>query len=306
MLYIISKKYSVSEYILSNIKNTQVEVIFTNDFTGYRSRLLATLSRIESFTPVSFIAIRNWSLSILNKLKQIKTNDTILLWDIVNSVYLKTIAKTIKAEKKNIWYWNPLVKTYSDRKCKFIIQSLKRYYTIFTFDEGDALKYKINFKGEVHSLNLKTYNDSSLYEKNDFYFLGQNKGRTKILDDLQKYFMEKKYNFNFIIYPNGSVDQINYEENLINVIKSKCIVDIVQDKQAGLTIRVLEAAFYKKKLLTNNKNILNSNLYHKENIFILDYDNLKDIDHFMESDFFPIPDNILEKYDINHWVLDFL
>lgn len=46
---------------------------------------------------------------------------------------------------------------------------------------------------------------------------------------------------------------ISYQENLDNIRKSKCIVDVVQKGQIGLTLRPLESLFFKKKLLTNNK-----------------------------------------------------
>jgi hypothetical protein len=99
---------------------------------------------------------------------------------------------------------------------------------------------------------------------------------------------------------------LTYLENLQNVIASRCVVDIVQDGQYGLTIRVFEAAVYQKKLLTNNKTILETDLYNKNNVFILDYDDIETIDDFMQKETIPISNAVLQKYDINIWLQEFL
>jgi 1,5-rhamnosyltransferase len=113
------------------------------------------------------------------------------------------------------------------------------------------------------------------------------------------------YICNFVIYENNS-SKCNYTENLENVIASRCLVDIVKEGQSGLTMRVLEAALYQKKLITNNWTILDTDLYHKNNVFILDYDNLDDIDDFMKREIVPVSEAVLQKYDINHWLKEFL
>lgn len=61
-----------------------------------------------------------------------------------------------------------------------------------------------------------------------------------------------------IRYPKKRLD---YEDVLDYVSQTNCIIEIVQNDTAGPTMRYSEAVFYNKKLLTNNKNIVNFPFY---------------------------------------------
>ncbi len=69
---------------------------------------------------------------------------------------------------------------------------------------------------------------------------------------------------------------IQYDEVLKKVRACDCILEIVQDRQNGLTFRDYEAICYNKKLLTNNKAVLQMKEYNPE--FIQYFQNIKDID----------------------------
>ena len=95
---------------------------------------------------------------------------------------------------------------------------------------------------------------------------------------------------------------MNYADVISMEIKSKCILDIVQPGQRGITWRPLEALFYRKKLITNYKNIKNYDFYRKENIFILGEDNMSIIKSFINSEYVEIPSNIVNKYQWAGWM----
>lgn len=59
-----------------------------------------------------------------------------------------------------------------------------------------------------------------------------------------------------------------YEEFLQHTIQSDIVVEVVQSRQVGITVRALEAMFYHKKLITNNAAIRNTPLYHPCNVLI--------------------------------------
>lgn len=99
-------------------------------------------------------------------------------------------------------------------------------------------------------------------------------------------------------------NNISYSEILNNISQSKCLVDIVQDGQEGLTYRPLEALFYNKKLITNNKTITEYDFYKEENIYILGKD-ARSLKKFIESDFVPWNEKIVKKYTIENWIKNF-
>lgn len=82
---------------------------------------------------------------------------------------------------------------------------------------------------------------------------------------------------------------------------SRCILDSAQDRQNGLTIRVIEALGAKKKLITTNQNIKNYDFYRPENIYI--YDGTFDFSSvFFQSAYQEIPAEIYQKYALRSWL----
>ena len=59
-------------------------------------------------------------------------------------------------------------------------------------------------------------------------------------------------------------------------LSAKCILEIVQKGQVALTLRPYEAVAYNKKLLTNNKTILNFKYYNPK--YMRYFEKVEDID----------------------------
>lgn len=97
---------------------------------------------------------------------------------------------------------------------------------------------------------------------------------------------------------------ISYLENIRNVSRCSCVVDITAG-QAGISLRPLEALFFDKKLITNNKSIKEYSFYHPSNIFVLEEDNLNDLPAFVNAPVSVISKNIKEEFDINTWILNY-
>ena len=64
---------------------------------------------------------------------------------------------------------------------------------------------------------------------------------------------------------------------------AKCILDSAQAGQSGLTIRVFETLGAKKMLITTNKDIVNYDFYHPNNIFILGKDIMDELRSFLDA-----------------------
>lgn len=147
---------------------------------------------------------------------------------------------------------------------------IKNYYllssfncNIYSFDNGDCLKYNFKYKPLVAPF-LK-FNEQK--NESDIYFLGQDKGRKKILDYISKELKNVKVKIEII---DGLSNFKTYDEYIKDIYKTNCILEVLQDGQKGMTIRTIESLLYKKKLITNNVSIKNTPYFKDNNILIVD------------------------------------
>ncbi|WP_429090587.1 hypothetical protein [Aeromonas rivipollensis] len=191
-------------------------------------------------------------------------------------------------------------------------------YLVFSFDSLDCDKYGFNLMSQyIPNRNIvQSYAGGG--NEFDFFFLGMDKGRKRTLHLLSSQLHEMNYvtNFQLKYSPKGLAQKLDkwinknekygmlsYKDNLHMASKSKCIVEIVQEGQSGITLRTLEAAFLKKKLITNNMSILDSELFNDANVMYLDRCDAVDeniLDKFMGQPYSDYSEEILMKYTITH------
>lgn len=242
--------------------------------------------------------LENWK-------KELDKYDTVIIHaSRITSPVVKFISDKYPKIRIIVWYWNPV------SKCEKLEKYPENICDRWTFDERDAKSYSLKYNTQYYFNDVKLNNQSI---DNDVYFIGGDKGRLSMLIDLEKKLNNKGIKTNFhITKTSNKIDnnpifkeRIDYSQNLNFISESKAIVDIVAKGQVGLTLRPLEAMFFNKKLITNDKSIINRDFYNKENIFILDYDNFDKIEYFINSPYIEIPSDILYRYDFNSWIRRF-
>ena len=213
-----------------------------------------------------------------------------------------------------MWHWNKIFKN-EIAPSDTIAQQCEQW----SFDPDDCEKYHLKFNTQYFSkINL----NESLEKKWDVYFLGTDKNKKEKLLKLEEIFklLGKKTNFHVV---KSSLDKVNpritykknisYKENLKNVIQSDIVLDIPISGQKGLTLRVLEALYYKKKLISFNADLKNQFFYHQNNILILDEKDLNDstiynkIKSFIDMPYCEIKENELarEYFSFEKWMQRF-
>lgn len=225
------------------------------------------------------------------------------------SILAPPLVKYIRNNNKYIrvivWYWNPVSKcvhpkVFDELECE-----------IWSFDEKDCRQYEFKYNTQYHFKNIKLDNH---YNEYDVFFLGGDKGRAENLFELEDKLKKNGLKVYFHVTSTGKINKkykkkykkrISYEENLSIISKSKVILDYVSDNQSGLTLRPLESMFYRKKLISNDKNLVNKDFYKKQNIFILGKDNIKDLNNFINTPYSEISETILNKYDFDNWIDNF-
>jgi len=152
----------------------------------------------------------------------------------------------------------------------------------------------------------------------DVFFVGQLKGREITLSKLIKEFKDNKITYHFhLVYGNHYKNEIDnelkgcigdrlmtYKDTLDKINRSRCLLDLTQKGQKGLTLRPIEALIYKKKLITDNIAIKEEAFYNSNNIWIIgDSDEKRSIVDFLNNiPYVPIPYELEQHYHIRKWL----
>lgn len=227
--------------------------------------------------------------------------DTIIIHaSILTSIVVKYLNKKDPNLRIIVWYWNPISKS---EKLEKFSESLCE---VWTFDIHDAKKYNLKYNSQYyfHDIILEKSKET---EK--ILFVGGDKGRYDMLIELQNELSRFNILTDFHITQtskstnsNKYKKRISYNSILKKIAESTAILDIVSEGQSGLTLRPLEALFFEKKLITNDKSMIEWDCYHPNNIFILGIDNLSNLHKFMGSDFYIFPDQKKMYYDFDMWL----
>ncbi len=203
------------------------------------------------------------------------------LWPIKPS-YLKQLRDKYKIKFAIVLY------DYWDSKyakiARYYIENLHFDY-IFSFDPNDCSKYGFEFTN-CHYSKLISECPNDIAVNYDIYFAGNNKNRIDLLHEIYDKIKNNKAVGYFRISEVPKKDQkyseivynknIRYDEVIEEIIFANCILEILQSGQSGATLRYYEAVCYNKKLLTNNKNVVNLPFYNPDYIHV--FEKPEDID----------------------------
>lgn len=167
-----------------------------------------------------------------------------------------------------------------------------------SYSKEDAENLKIN-----HAWN-KVRKDLHIFSSDEKYlwmFVGHASTGADRLNNfkpikeyLSKNFPDKKY---FELIVNGGERFISYEEYIEILGKSRIIVDLYRIKpDEGWSFRISEALVMRKKIITNRSNVKKSEVYHPSRFFIIGDDDIEMMKEFIESEYEPLPDEILNRY----------
>lgn len=196
-----------------------------------------------------------------------------------------------------------LKKEYPQSKLIYMLINVNRYLEIefdkfcpyfdkvITIDEGDAEKYGLELHPFFYSAIAK---EDLMIPESDCFYVGNAKERLDDLLEVYELFSSRglKCDFHIVGVPDEKQKYkesitynkpMNYDDVVCHVKKSKMLLEIMQEGQTSGTLREHEAVVYGKKLITNNKYIINRSFYIPENITV--FEKVEDIDiDFVESE----------------------
>lgn len=288
--------------------------VYSYSIYRFSSRFYKAMVKIVLKTKNDFILkllLGTWALNINNY-------DLIICEGLKGKkwIFEFLIRNKLKKTKIVMWHWNKIFEKEINPK-DVIAQQCEQW----SFDPDDCIVYNLKFNTQYFSPNTHFRKKNKL--KWDTYFLGTDKDRLSVLIKLKE-LLEKnnmKTNFHIVNSPIQKKDSrikykkpISYKKNIKNVKDSRIIIDVPIYGQRGLTLRVLEALYYKKKLITFNNDLKKEMFYNENNILVLNYEELEDIniankiENFLNSEYIDTEKNKYARkyFSFEQWMLRFL
>lgn len=291
-------------------KNVDVELLYL-EFDGYKNGM----QKIQNFLSKSLkgVNLKHTSHFKKSEAKVLPQQDQIVIIrpDFLDDDFLNLL----KSKTKNFtaYYWD------SAQRIKRKQEILHFFDKIYSFDKVDVKAFNLEFITN-YIFETKPLNENPKYL---FFNISGNDDdyRYKQLKQFANYLISKKWNYNFISVfhkPNKDryqhaitiakspvkvIDTVIFVDEVIKLIEEcKILVEFQRKQQIGLSFRVFEALGAKKKLITNNPDIVNYDFYNPQNIFIIDEENPIVPDEFVNSPYAEVPQAIVDKYHIDTWV----
>lgn len=226
----------------------------------------------------------------LNSLLQDQNKEYYII--VVNNAIHKIDISTLNKlhEQKNVHVISLLLDSF-DKLPRNVTKMIRKtdFDLIYSFQKSDCDKYGFKYTNQIYSKDILP--ESSQNVKNDVFFVGLAKNR---IDDIYKVYTlltSKRIKCRFIVIVSKykihklrkkyqglilQTKRISYNQVLKEIANTKCILEICQEGQDGLTMRFYEALFYNRKLITNNKMAEQHPCYRKEYMDV--YDKIENID----------------------------
>lgn len=322
MLFIIKKDYFLADYILDALEGRQdIKIIRYERLKPHGLRKLPFL--VKRFVR-AFVSNRKglWTdeffgARFLSEARLIKPGDKVLFWGCENLKELLTIDKEIQAAEKSVFLWNPVSticrNAYSRWEYRHYLH--RSGMQVYTFDDGDAARYGFHAVNQVYRKpdgDLRTEDTDT-----DVYFVGADKHRTAALEKVKAELDRQgiSYSINILKDKHTEISEqlrpcyvdrlIPYGETLAMIARSRCVLEILQKGQGGMTLRSLEALMLRRKLITDNRDITAAPFYDPANVYILGAD-LRSLREFVDSPMAEVDNDVVNAYEITEWIKKFL
>lgn len=214
--------------------------------------------------------------------------------------YLKWLTQQKKDASIAVWYWNIVKNTIDPRTIMDLPCSF------WSFSRMDCEQYGLKF-------NPPPYFEEMAYQSTeepvDVCFVGKDKGRLEQVLKWKKVFEDQGLSTEFYITPDHPYDKnpnyskpISYRQSVEVSARAKAILDYIEIDNSGQSMRVMEALFTHKKIITNNRLIVDYDFYCPENFFILNVDPIDGLKAFLEVPYKEPAEDVKMRYDFDNFV----
>lgn len=250
--------------------------------------------------------------------------DVIILFQCMYAADMIQLIRQYNSHARLIyWLWNSykgftVSPLYNDKKifneiCSKQFQR-KFNFEIWSFDHMDCKRFNLKFNNTFCVKLKRVKSKGVLY---DVMFFGIDKDRLHVLKELAKTFQEYGISYDIKVIPDKRKSYpkednlylsklfLPYPKFVEKEMESRCFLEIVQNGQADITWRAMEAQFYEKKLITNCTGIKQYPFYNPHNIFILGEDSFDNLASFISAPYENLNPNLIRKFQFDGWLENF-
>lgn len=316
MLHIIANQFALTSFLLDSLPPMQQKNVLLHP-KRIKGQAYSLFKAVDSLLPFDLPVFHSFPDAYLQHLLAIPQDAAVLIFGIENIKDLKIIRKHLHTRNVSVFTWNPVIDHSQNHRLRRVhIRLLKGLgFRVFTFDPADASRYDLALVNQVYR-RVDEYRKPSVADF-DVYFLGKNKGRWNALGELGTQLSQQGIRPHFLMVGEKGVDhperpavtiihhEVSYVENISTINRSRCLLELTQANQTGLTIRCMEAMFFGKKLITNNPLVKQLPFYHPDAFFVLGQDDFTGIGDFLAADTPTVADAELARYEFSHWIRQF-
>ena len=300
-LYVVSPPREIFEGIRPEVKQ---HIVMLPDFLRYPSGRFKGITRslLAGRIPLPKRILYYWfPKKYFDRIIHAEAGDAILIYEACNVRVLRAIRPYLpEGVPCYIYYCNPVGTTF--RRPAEELQAIRALgYRLTSFDPCEAERYGMACTGQY--FRYPEHQPDNI--DSDCFFCGLPKDRAGTLQRLRTRLEAEGLTCDFVI-PHTPAEKLTYPQYLDRLARTRCVIDISQKGQTGLTRRPLEALFYGKKLLTDNPEIARYDFYRPQNVFILGKDPEEQLRAFIESPLAEVPESVRAAYDVNEWIRHYL
>lgn len=322
MLYIIKTDYYMCSYILQPLKNMEDVKLIT-----YKKRRIPLASKVKRYLRAFWIRQKGLWINdfyyseFLSEIAQIGKEDKVLFFSLENLKDLRILDQEIQAKCKNVYLWNPVSSGCRNwySKAEYRIYMHRINMRVYTFDPHDAQLFGFTCINQVYRLpDIKEVPSNSTNTMSIFY-VGKEKRRNQTLANLASLFVKAGLQLNWYILKDRRTKELDvlkeyycdtplsYDNVIVQIQNTDCMLEVLQKGQSGVTLRTIEAMFFRKKLITNNTSVVDCDFYNPNNIFIYSHrTKVSEVVSFLSNTYEDVKPEITNQYDICNWITHFV
>ncbi len=236
----------------------------------------------------------------------------------VNTEAVAMLRQAYPEAKFVLYLWDSVVNIPECEK------RMKLYDRVLTFDPADAEQYAIPYLNIPYGRENKQSQTTGNYDY-DIAFIGTaHSVRPRVVKQIQASCQENGrkcyvylYSPHILVYLLNKLTNPDYKwikrkdihfepltsQQVYEIYSaSKCVLDIEHPKQQGTTTRPVEMLPMKKKIITTNHSVRNFPFYNENNFCIIDRDDPKLDISFLDTEYVPVDEKIIQQYSPEEFV----
>ena len=236
-----------------------------------------------------------------------RRDNKIIVFDThVTPPYLYWLCEHYPDKRIILWYWNPADESR-------IFDLFPRRVEIWSYSPVDCEKYGFRYNSQFYFdciTGQHVCNTGRDHTQPTVCFVGREKGRKENVLRIKESLEESGITTDFHFMKDG-VAKNRFEEPLmsysdvVNLINGcDALLDFTLKDNAGLSLRPMEAMFFGKKLITNQKSIAQYDFYRRENIYILGEEE-RSVQDFLNAPGVVLEPEIRNYYLLSNWLKRF-